>query len=144
MIVVLCIPKEAESKPFTPPPFDESAKVGIPTVSDNLGYNILYRDGMSFKVGVCGKINVNGTTADIFLTNLEENEAWLKARFYDSNGDIVGESGLIKPGEYVKSIELTSQPLASEQYTVKIMSYEPETYKSLGAITLTPKITISE
>ena len=144
MIIVLCIPKEANAKPFTPPPFDENAQMGIPTVFDDLGYNVLYRDGMSFKVGVCGKINVNGTTADIYLTNPEENDVWLKARFYDSNGAIVGESGLIKPGEYVASVELTSQPLASEQYTVKIMSYEPETYKSFGAITLTPKITISE
>ena len=142
MVIVLCIPKEAETKPFTPPLFDDKAISGEPTVPDGLGYNILYREGMSFKVGVCGKVNVTGKTADIYLTNIEENNVWLKARFYDAAGNIIGESGLIKPGEYLNSVELLTVPNSSAQYTIKIMSYEPDTYQSLGAITLTPKINI--
>lgn len=144
MIIVLCIPKKAEQKPFTTPSFDDNAISGTPVVPDGLGYNVLYQDGMSFKAGVCGKISVVGCTADIYLTNIEENEVWLKARFYDSKGNVAGESGLIKPGEYLKSVELKSEPKASEQYTVKIMSYEPDTYNSLGAVTLNPKILISQ
>ena len=142
MIVALCIPKKAEQKPFTPPPFDSNAVQGEPTVPEGLGYNILHREGMSFKVGVCGKITVKKSTVDIYLTNVAENNAWLKARFYNAKGEIVGESGLIKPGEYLQSVVLESVPNESEQYTVKIMSYEPDTYKSLGAVTLNPKIVI--
>jgi hypothetical protein len=142
MIVALCMPQKAELKPFTPPPFDDTATIGTPIVPDGLGYNTLYRDGMAFKVGICGKINVTGKTADIYLTNIEENNVWLKARFYDAAGNIIGECGLIKPGEYLKSVELLTVPNPSAQYTIKIMSYEPDTYRSLGAITLTPKMNI--
>ena len=142
MIVALCIPKKAEQKPFTPPPFDSNAVMGEPSVPEGLGYNILHREGMSFKVGACGKIVVVENTAEIYLTNVAENNVWLKVRFYNAKEEIVGESGLIKPGEYLQSVALESVPNGSEQYTVKIMSYEPDTYKSLGAITLNPKIVI--
>lgn len=142
MIVVLCIPKKAEVKPFTPPPFDDKAINGEPTVPDGLGYNILYREGMSFQVGLCGKVNVVGNIADIYLTNVSENAVWLKARFYDAGGNIIGESGLIRPGEYLKSVTLDFIPGELDGINVKVMSYEPDTYQSLGAITLTPKISI--
>lgn len=140
MIVALCMPKKAKPKPFTPPPFDDHAIMGEPTAPAESGYNILYREGMSFKVGVCGKVEVTGKIADIYLTNLEGNEVWIKARFYDEEGNIIGESGLIKPGEYLENIELFTAPDLSTQYTIKIMSYMPDTYQSLGAITLTPKM----
>ena len=141
MIVSLCMPKEAEQKSFVPPPFDDGAAVGEPTVPDHLGYSILYQEGMSFKVGICGKINVTNGSADVYLTNVSENNVWLKVRFYDRSGDIVGESGLIKPGEYLQSVTLNDIS-DTDNITVKVMSYEPDTYKSMGAITLNPKISI--
>ena len=144
MIISLCIPKKTEQKPFVSPPFDDNAISGEPTVSKELGYGILYQDGMSFKVGMCGNVKIVGTTADVYLTNVSENKLWLKVRFYDSDGNVVGESGLIKPGEYLKSVELNSVPKSSEKLTLKVMSYEPETYKSLGAITLTPNISLEQ
>ena len=142
MIVSLCIPKKAELKPFVPPAFDNNAVAGEPTVPDDSGYSILYRDGMSFKVGLCGKINVTNNNADVYFTNISENNVWLKVRFYDKSGDILGESGLIKPGEYLKSVTLDKIPDTADGIIVKIMSYEPDTYNSMGSITLTPKVSI--
>ena len=144
MIVCLCLPKKTEQKPFVAPPFDDNAISGEPSVSDGLGYSVLYQDGMSFKVGVCGKVNIVGDNAELYLTNFSDNAVWLKARFYDSKGNVLGESGLVEPGEYLKNVKLDSVPKESEKVTVKIMSYEPETYKSLGAIVLTPKILIAK
>lgn len=144
MIICLCIPKKADQKPFVAPPFDDNAISGEPSVSEGLGYNILYREGMSFKVGACGVVNVVDGRAEIYLTNLSENTVWLKARFYDSKGNVLGESGLIKPGEYLESVELKTIPKESEKITIKVMSYEPDTYKSLGRINLTPKILIAK
>lgn len=144
MVVSLCIPKEAEQPPFVPPPFDVNAIVGEPTVPDNLGYSVLYREGMSFKVGICGKINITANSADVYLTNLSENHAWLKVRFYDQAGRMIGESGLVRPGEYLKGITLDIVPHTTEGIILKIMSYEPDTYNSLGSITLTPKVVIIE
>ena len=140
MIISLCIPKKAEPKPFEPPTFDINAIDGEPTVPDNLGYSILYREGMSFKVGICGKIILKNNSADIYLTNVADNNVWLKVRFYDKSGQIIGESGLVKPREYIKSISFDNAISTTEGITLKVMSYEPETYRSAGAITLTPKV----
>ena len=143
MIAALCMPKTAKQEPFTPPPFDENAVLGIPDVHDDLGYNILYREGMSFKVGICGRINVTDNSAEVYLTNVAENNVWLKVRFYNADGEILGESGLIKPGEYLKTVTVNNVSSFVEDITVKVISYEPGTYKSLGAVTLTPKISIT-
>lgn len=144
MIISLCIPKKAEPKPFEPPAFDMNAINGEPTVPDNLGYSILYREGMSFKVGICGKIIIKNNSADIYFTNISENNIWLKVRFYDQSGQIIGESGLIKPGEYLKSVSFDNMISTADGVTLKVMSYEPDTYRSAGAITLTPKVILTE
>mgnify|MGYP003319044773 CR=1 FL=1 len=65
-------------------------------------------------------------------------------RFYNQSGQIVGESGLIKPGEYLKSVSFDNTLSTTEGITLKVMSYEPETYRSVGAITLTPKVILTE
>ena len=144
MIISLCIPKKAEQKQFVPPSFDKAAITGEPTVPENLGYSILYREGMSFKVGICGKIILKNNSADIYFTNISGNNVWLKVRFYDQSGQIIGESGLIKPGEYLKSVSFDNTLSSTEGITLKVMSYEPETYRSVGAITLTPKVILTE
>lgn len=142
MVASLCVPRKAEQEPFTPPPFDENALSGTPDVPENTGYSILYRGGMSYQVGICGRINIVDGSAEVYLTNVEENNAWLKVRFYDADGSILGESGLIKPGEYLKSVRLQRVPNETEGIVVKVMSYEPDTYKSLGSVTVTPKISV--
>lgn len=139
MIVVLCIPKE-EMGEFSPPPFDTAAQVGTPAVPDDLGWSEL--DAQAFKVSVCGKIIPNGNTADVWLTNPEENTVWLKLRVLDANGNVLGETGLIKPGEYVRSITLDTVPKAGTAIVLKLMAYQPDTYYSEGAVAL--NTTISE
>ena len=122
---------QTEMGEFTPPPFDSSAIVGTPAVPDGLGYNEL--DCQVYKVSLCGKLNASG---DIWLTNPESNEVWLKVRVLDEKGNIVGETGLVRPGEYVQTVELTTIPKSGTPITLKIMAYEPETYYSAGAASL--------
>lgn len=139
MIVVLAIPKE-ELGEFNPPPFDTSAQVGIPIVPDDLGWNEL--DAQAFKASVCGKIVANGNTADVWLTNPESNTVWLKLRVLDVNGNALGETGLIKPGEYVQSVTLNTVPKVGSPIVLKLMAYQPDTYYSEGVVSL--NTTISE
>lgn len=141
MFIALSISNNRTSKQsFTPPPFEVSAIEGTPKVSEELEYNILYQEGMSFQVGLCGNVRVTKDSADIYLTNTEENEVWIKVRVYDENGTILGESGLLKAGEYVKSVALTESISTDTQIKLKIMSYEPETYYSCGSIVVTPNV----
>ena len=116
---------------FTPPPFDGGAVVGSPAVPDGLGYSEL--DCQVYKVSLCGKLNADG---DIWLTNPESNEVWLKVRILDAKGNILGETGLVRPGEYVQTVALTTIPKSGTPITLKIMAYEPDTYYSAGAASL--------
>ena len=136
MLAALCIPKGAERADFVPPPFDKTAVTGVPEVPDDIGYSAPYQEGMGYRFAACGNVRMNGTAATVFFTNPEGNEVWLKLRVLDADGNTLGETGLIKPGEYVKTVELTRALPAGTHIKLKIMGYEPETYHSAGSAVL--------
>ena len=74
--------------------------------------------------------------ADVYFTNSEKFDVWLKLRVLTADGTLLGETGLIRPGEYVKSVSLTSEVEDGTAIKLKIMAYEPDTYYSAGSITL--------
>ena len=135
MIVSLCLTKNRTAE-FSPPPFDENAVSGVPDVPEELGYSSPYKEGMSYRFSVCGNVTAEGENAVVYLTNPAENEVWLKLRVLDEDGKTLGETGLIKPGEYVRCVTLSPVPAAGTGIKLKIMGYEPETYQSAGAATL--------
>ncbi|MCR5635644.1 MAG: hypothetical protein K6F76_00470 [Clostridiales bacterium] len=132
-VVVLFVTSNAANPNFTPPPFDGNAVTGTPVLDSDSGYG--EADATAYKVGVCGKIATDNNNAFIYLNNLPENNVWIKARIFDTNGEIIGESGLIKQGEYLPYVTLSRVP-EDNKLTVKVMAYEPDTYHSAGAVTL--------
>lgn len=132
--------KQDKGRLFTPPPFETAAVSGMPTVPDDLGWSEIYQDGMGFKAYICGNVITEDSTADIYFTNSDEFDVWLKLRVLDENGTVLGETGLIRPGEYVKSVSLTSEIKDGAAIKLKIMAYEPDTYYSAGAVTLNTTI----
>lgn len=131
MLFALARQPEPVRGEFTPPPFDAAAVVGTPTVPEGLGYSEL--DCQAYKVSLCGKPGTDGT---IFLTNPQTNAVWLKLRVLDKKGNILGETGLVRPGEYVQTVTLAPNARPGSSVTLKIMAYEPETYYSAGAASL--------
>ena len=125
---------------FTPPPFEPAAVSGVPEVPESLGYISPYQEGMGYRFSVCGNVVMEGNAAAVYLTNPAENEVWLKLRVLDENGNILGETGLIRPGEYVRNVALTENLTAGTKIKLKIMGYEPETYFSAGSATLNTAI----
>ena len=125
---------QTEMGEFTPPPFDGGAVVGSPAVPEGLGWQEL--DAKVYKAGICGKFIPKGNTADVWLTNPESNTVWLKVRVLDEKGNTLGETGIIKPGEYVQSVELDNVPKAGKPIVLKIMAYQPDTYYSEGTVSL--------
>lgn len=134
MILSLAVGKRQVQAEFTPPGFDANACAGTPKVAEELGWEEL--DLQTFKVSVCGVIIPSGNSADVWLTNHAGNDVWIKLRVFDVNGDILGETGLIKPGEYIRSVALSSVPSKGTDIVLKIMAYEPHTYYSAGAVSL--------
>ena len=131
MAFALSRPQEPVKGEFTPPPFDSGAVAGVPAVPDGLGYSEL--DCKVYKVSLCGNLTADGT---VYLTNPESNTVWLKVRVLDEKGSVLGETGLIRPGEYVQTVALTAVPGSGTPVILKIMAYEPDTYYSAGSVAL--------
>lgn len=126
--------RQTQTAEFTPPPFDDAAQVGTPTVPEELRWSEL--DAQAFKASVCGVFSPENGIADVWLTSPKSNTVWLKLRVLDTEGNILGETGLIKPGEYVQSVTLTEIPESGAKIVLKLMAYEPDTYYSAGAVSL--------
>lgn len=120
---------------FVPPSFDSTAVQGTPDVPKHLGYSPI-EAADAFTAHLCGNVTAIGKSAEVYFTNADTNTVWLKLRVLDSGGEIIGETGLIRPGEYVKTIILTKIPANDSAIKLKIMAYEPETYYSAGAVSL--------
>ena len=131
---------QPEMGEFTPPPFDAAAVVGSPDVPEGLGWQEL--DAKAYKVGICGKFIPKGNSADVWLTNPVSNTVWLKVRVLDEKGNTLGETGLLRPGEYVQSVELDTVPKAGAPIVLKIMAYQPDTYYSEGAVSLNTAVSV--
>ena len=121
---------------FVPPSFDFEAQKGMPTVPDGMGYLEIYKEGMSFNAFVCGEVNILDGKADIYFTNPAKNELWMKLRIFDEKGNVIAETGLIKPDEYLKTVSFDVVPENNSKIIMKIMTYEPNTYYSGGAVSL--------
>jgi len=125
---------------FIPPAFEENAEIGMPIVDDSMGYSKMYKEGMTFSAWMCGEIHQENCAAVVYFTNPEINNAWLKLRIMDEQGTILGESGLLKPGEYVRSVSLSAELAAGTAVKMRIMGYEPETYNSIGSVSVQTQI----
>ncbi len=122
---------------FVPPPFDSGAVVGSPDLDNDPSFAQV--DAKLYKFGVCGKVLLNENNAQLYLCNYADSGVWLKVRVFDSNKTLLGESGLIREGEYLQYVALNRVP-DDEKLVLKVMAYEPDTYYSAGAVTLNAMI----
>lgn len=127
-----------ETLKFVPPSFSEDFEYGAPKVPDDKvhSYREIYKDGMTFTSYICGEVVVENGSADVYFTNPKGNSVWMKLRVFNSNGDVIAETGLIRPNEYIKSVKFDTIPEDGEKIVMKIMTYEPYTYESAGAVPL--------
>ena len=134
MVLALTREQKPVTVDFVPPIFESQAVAGTPEVPSDLGWQEL--DAKAFRFGVCGAATLTGDEAGIYLTNPDSNDVWLKARILDASGAVLGETGLIRPGEYVVSVKLNSVPENGAAIGIKVMAYQPDTYFSEGSATL--------
>lgn len=140
MVAALAGPQKAEQRAFVPPAFEKHAQGGTPHVPEGLGYSAPFQEGMAYRFAVCGNVTMEGNQALVYLTNPAENEAWIKLRIFDKSGNMLGETGLLKPGQYVQYVELNTALLPGTPVRLKIMGYEPEIYTSAGSVVLNTQI----
>lgn len=131
--------KKAE---FVPPAFDQLAVDGEPTVPDDAGYTPL-RVEQGYMFYVCGSIKYTNGGADVYLTSPKDNRVWLMMRAYDEKGKVIGETGLIRPGQYLKSISLNKEYKQDANIKLKVIAYQPDTYYSMGNVDLNMKLKVA-
>ena len=124
---------------FIPPPFEENAVKGIPDPLPDFFGTLAISEELI--VGVCATPSLKENALDIYLTSHEKNISYVKIRIYDKKGEILGESGLLKPGEHLRSLELSAPiPSGENELRAIILSYEPDTYYSKGSAEIVLKI----
>ena len=116
---------------FVPPDVDIHATQGVPDQIDEISayQKVLMSEEFQFSMCLCPEYK-NGNVA-LYYTSYETNTVNSLVKLYDEEGNLVGKSGLIRPGHYIKSISVSDLP-ENAVISAKILSYEPETYYSMG------------
>lgn len=142
IITIVCIASIIIASNITiydKPKIDAKAKQGTPQVEEQYEYSSLdINDGYS--VALCGKPKLENNQLDIYITNQENNDIGLKAQVLDEEENVLGETGLLHPNQYVQSVKLKETIQKGSNIKIKIMEYEMDTYHSKGSVTL--KLTI--
>lgn len=135
-------PPETVYGDFNAPEFDPNAVVGVPTVDERLGWALLdIKEG--YRVHVCGILQADASgSLPVWFSADENNTVWVKLRVLDENGNVLGETGVLKPGEYVERMQLV-EGVHSCKVTLQVMGYEPETYYSAGSVGLATNLIVT-
>lgn len=117
---------------FKVPDYDTSAIEGSPEVTDDsLSYTPMNIDeGLSVKM--CATPRVEDGKLVLFLTSLKENTALINLRVFDKDKNFICETGIIKPGFYLKDVEIPDNVDLNEVVRLQILGYEPGTFYSKG------------
>ncbi|MBE6113910.1 MAG: hypothetical protein E7191_02410 [Erysipelotrichaceae bacterium] len=126
---------------FQAPPFEVHAEIGVPNEVDPLlNYSDIMIEG-NYGFSIAGTPLLEKNELSVYFTNPKENTVWLLLRVYNALGEEIGTTGIVRPGEYVKTVRLDPN-VDDESIRVKVLSYEPDTYYSLGTASATlPVIT---
>ena len=136
IVTVIVAVNRGNSNKFTPPPFDETAVSGTPVIEDEtLGYGALaLKEG--FVMMACSSPVVENGEAVVYFTADADNTVWLRLIILTEDGEQLGTTGLLKAGEYVRSIKLSRKIEEDTPVVLKFISYEPDTYYSQGTVSV--------
>ena len=137
-IIIFLLININSKKQFKKPEFANAA-TSIPEKLDYKEKAIKVSEGYSLYIDPIPKLDQNDNLS-INLVSLEENKIWIKVRILNAKEEIIGETGLIKPGEYLEKVQINQQLSENDQITYKIMGYEKDTYRSAGTISLNTRI----
>lgn len=136
--------KISSKEEFLKPKFDINSKpISNSKIEEKLQYaEINVEEG--YIVGICNNLVLDKENKVLmYFSSLNNNSVYLKLRIYDKKGNILEETGLIKPGYQIEKIRMDNLK-EDKDVIIKIMSYDPETYYSKGTISLNTRIKIGD
>ena len=125
------VPPEVVVGDFVPPEFDAAAVEGLPAVGMPDMYGTLVLNE-STAVSMYSAPIVCEDKVQVFFTSDATNTVWVRLRLMDQKGTVLGQTGLLKLGEYVEYLALDTLP-GNTPVIAKILTYQPETYYSMGS-----------
>lgn len=137
--------KSVVKNQFIQPGFENDYETGNPydklTPEEKKNWLELISAGMSYKTHILDNIYLdNSDYGKVYFTNEDTNKnVLLKIRVLNGYNEVVAETGLIKPGEYIEKVKFRENTDAGS-YKIKIMSYEPTRYYSMGAVIIDAKL----
>jgi len=136
-LFVFCISSylKQQRETFLPPSFDKNAQAINPSMKLPETYGI-FDVAKGYRVGICGKPNLKNKYLTIFFSNPITNTVWIKLSITDKDGRMLGETGLLHPGEYIKQIKVNRTMDEGEPIIMQVLGYQKETYYSAGEVSL--------
>ena len=128
---IVAVKHPPKSGTFVPPPFDENAIVGTPTDADESYSKLEMKEGLV--VWICGNPKLADGGVELYFTADDANTCYVRLLVFTEDGKQIGSTGLLRPGEYVKLVSLDKHLKDGDSLVLKFLSYEPETYYSLGS-----------
>lgn len=124
----------AETNNVVLPEFDNNAIVGVfEIIPEEYCYSKLSDTSLPFEVGLCGKPGVKDGL-EVYFTNPYENNAWLMLQVIDKEGNILGQTGLIEPSAYIKTVD--GDFSTDQEIGMRVIGYVPDLYYSMGTFTI--------
>lgn len=121
-------------------PLESAAVQGVPAVAEALGYSAPAVEGVDYRFSLCGSVYMDGASAVVYFTNPAENRVWLRLCVLDGSGRTLGETGLLRPGEYVRAVVLDEPLPAGTPVTIRVTGCQPETYRCAGTIVMSTAV----
>ena len=138
VLAVVLIMREPEVviAEFKAPPFEENTVSGVPDYVANIeNYREINMSG-NYKFALAGTPTLDGNKLLVHFSSHDDNEAWLLIKVYDMSDNEIGKSGLVRAGEYLESVNIMCDNV-TDSVKVKIVSYEYNTYYSMGTASAT-------
>lgn len=115
------------------PEFDANSLAGLPTVDESYNYFGLAQEDLPFDCKIAGVPKSSLDGLECYFTNPSSNSVYLRLEVLDEEENILGETGLIKPGEYIKAVP--GSYVSGSDINYRVISYT-EDYYSLGSVIL--------
>ena len=137
-IIIVLLVSIKEKSTFKKPEFDKE----VSKVPENFEFE---KSVLNISKGYSIYISPNPKVFEddylkIDLVSIPSNEVYVKVRVLDKTGEVIGETGLLKAGDYLEKVKLNKKVEVNEKLIYKIMGYEVDTYISAGSVSLNTKV----
>lgn len=132
-LVFLYIVWQRPGETLVLPEFEQGVS-NIAEMGEIEGYSLFDDPNIPFKCGLVAKPEATDSGINLYFANPDGNDVWLLVKVFNSKGWLTGETGLIKPGEYIKEVKGDFE--RGDSIKIQVFSYKPEFYYSSGTFVL--------